>query len=260
MTVGILVYVNSHNPCFFSGKSPALGFIDSAYADTAGGAEDRVNALVEHLGGDLLTGSHVVEGTLVHDILCEEGDVGAQVFIGVHNTLLETPVEFLDGRNCHTADEAHFAFLQLEGCGNAGYETGLMLSEEDGNGIGTDHRVEIAGMGIAVEQHEVRVGIGFLSLKDGGFEFEARGYDELEPAVVEVTDFQYIVRFGGAYGLEIPGFDVEILGSHLNTFPGALVEGLVVNSTGVGNHTDSGASALLAAVREKRGAQEENHE
>ena len=75
-------------------------------ANTAGSGEDDLDAAVIHLRRQLLTGSHIAEGTLIDHVFGFQANLGGQILVGISHPLLEAPVKFLHRRNFHATDES----------------------------------------------------------------------------------------------------------------------------------------------------------
>jgi hypothetical protein len=161
--------------------------------------------------------------------------------------------------------EADLAFLDLEGGGDARDEAGLVLGEEDGDGVRADLLlagvVPLAVVRRAVDEDELGVRILVLGDEDRGLELEAGAHDELEAGVVEVADLLHVVGLGGAAGLEVLGLVLELLAGLEHAFPGSLVEGLIVDGSGIGDHADGealgGGEEVLAADEDGENGEDE---
>ena len=93
-------------------------------------------------------------------------------------------------------------------------------------------------MRFSVKKNKKNVRIFFLSGINGRLEFESRTDNHLIAGIRKVSDFLEIVRLGCSGRLEVLCLYAHVLLGAENSFPSSLIEGLVIDCSGVRNHSD----------------------
>ena len=213
-----------------------LDGLQSTVARIAGNRQDDVGALVEQGLCRGLATSHVLERIgLRHELAvlglgipAEDLDVLALLLVVVVDALGEAVHEDRHGRDLHATEGADLAGLGEGGCQVARLEGGLGSVE--------DEWLEVAGstLGLVVDDGELDVRV-LLGSSDGGLvEQESDRDDEITLGVDEGLDVDGVVLV--ALGLHLGDLHTEFLLGTLQARQGGLVEGLVGETGGVGDH------------------------
>ena len=206
---------------------------------------DDVGALGEHFGSGSGAHSGITEGV---GIVLQHGSVG----VGSLDTGNEANAEQVHGLRDHALDIADGTGLG-HGAGNDTHQVGaLLLGKHQAGHVGK------ILVGVVVDDGELLIGVGLGSLTGSTGQHKADGDDQVVLLVDEGLDVGSVISVGLA--LQVGDLKGGVfLGQSLQAFPGALVEGLVVDTARVGDHADLQLGAgrcFLAAA----GSQAQNHD
>ena len=99
-------------------------------------------------------------------------------------------------------------------------------------------------MRLAIKNDELHIGVFVLSFKNCRLKLESGANDEVVTCINKVTDFLQVVSLSRSCGLEILDIQCVVLACSQDAFPGSLIEGFIVDGTGIGNHTDTKIALL----------------
>ena len=187
----------------------------------------NVSAVLDHLLGDGLALGGIAEGLCP---LAGVGDGEALLLVGILDARIVALLERLHVLRVDAADEADLAGGGHARCDITDGEGALLLLEGDAGQVGG--AVVVGG----VDDGELDVGVGVGSLVDRIAHGEADAPDELGTVVNGLVDVGHVV--GVLLGLDVGDIPAKVGAELLHASPGELVEGLVVDATGIGDHRD----------------------
>jgi len=226
--IGILILVDADRPADITLLGALFGFLDEAIARATSGMENDIGAGIVLLLRKSLTfiRSREIAGIVYEDLA---------IRIDCLYALLETSLEFFNERKLHAADKANDVLpvgLRLESRRDTNEEGAFVLGEAG--------RGDVREVHDGVDDEELTGRIVGRDLRHCLLKEESRSDDEAQSFIRKGRKVRDIICFRAGLQILVIAFrELEILREADNAFPRALVEGLVVNTTNVGDETDS---------------------